>query len=311
MTRQWTPLSVDLFRDPKVRKAGRDAALLFVASLCYCQDQLTDGHIPADHLAVLAAEAWSKPSAAKALVAHGLWVEDGDGYLVARWGEWNKPAAEVRESIEAKSEGGKKGNHEKWHVKRGGWSPTCRYCSDEPPDASVDRSDMRSDTESDTESDTASHIDRFSSPPTPSPVPTENEQRTVEPSLALVPVSAAEPPQLLDDPVRQVFDAWVEATGRTTRVLLDAKRRKVIKNALKNYPVEDVIDAVRGWDRSPFHAGDNDRHTVYNELHHLIGDTTKVEKFRDLHRGDAPTGRRKPKSFDRLQAFAASDGSSR
>lgn len=169
MTRQWTPLSVDLFRDPKVRKAGRDAALLFVASLCYCQDQLTDGHIPADHLAVLAAEAWTKPGAAKALVAHGLWVEDNGGYLVARWGEWNRPAAEVRESIEAKSQGGAYGNHVRWHVEREQPSPTCRYCSQE-------RSDHRSDERSHNRSQTASHIDRFSSPQAQAPLPTEKQQ---------------------------------------------------------------------------------------------------------------------------------------
>ena len=64
MTGEWTPLAVDFFADPTIRKVGRDAALLYVAGLCYCQEHLTDGVIPDGSVGLLAVASWSKPAAA-------------------------------------------------------------------------------------------------------------------------------------------------------------------------------------------------------------------------------------------------------
>ena len=88
--------------------------------------------------------------------------------------------------------------------------------------------------------------------------------------------------------VAAVFDAWIESTGRTDRTRLDAKRRRAITQALKAYPVADVIDAVRGWQHSPHHAGQNDTRTVYNDIGLLLRDAAHIEKFRDLERGHGP-----------------------
>ena len=74
------------------------------------------------------------------------------------------------------------------------------------------------------------------------------------------------------------------STGRT-RSVLDPKRVKVIEARLHDFPEADLIDAVQGWDKSPHHRGDNDRHTVYNDLALLLRDAAKVELFRDLQRG--------------------------
>lgn len=80
-----------------------------------------------------------------------------------------------------------------------------------------------------------------------------------------------------------VFETWQESTGKT-KAKLDPKRRKLITDALKEYPLEDVLDAVRGWKQSSYHRGENERRTVYNELHVLLRDATQIEKFRDLER---------------------------
>lgn len=82
-----------------------------------------------------------------------------------------------------------------------------------------------------------------------------------------------------------VFAAWIEATGRTGQTVLTAKRRRVIVAALKVYPLDDVLDAVRGWRRSPFHTGQNDNRRAYNDLELLLRDAEHIEKFRDLERG--------------------------
>jgi len=85
-------------------------------------------------------------------------------------------------------------------------------------------------------------------------------------------------------PVEVVFNTWVESTGRTAQTKLDKDRRKFITNALKDYPVEDVIDAVCGWRFSPHHRGENENKTVYNGLHLLLKNAEKIEQFRDLTR---------------------------
>jgi hypothetical protein len=85
--------------------------------------------------------------------------------------------------------------------------------------------------------------------------------------------------------VRTVFDAWIASTGRTPQTVLDSKRERLIRNALKAFPVQDVLDAVDGWSFSPHHRGENDRHTIYNDLNVLLRDAAQVEKFRDLKRG--------------------------
>lgn len=86
------------------------------------------------------------------------------------------------------------------------------------------------------------------------------------------------------DDVRTVFDTWIATTGRTDRTLLDSKRRRLITTALKAYPLEDVLDAVRGWKNSSHHCGVNDGGTTYNDLGLLLRDASHLERFRDLWR---------------------------
>ena len=90
------------------------------------------------------------------------------------------------------------------------------------------------------------------------------------------------------DEVRLVFDTWVEATGKhTTRTKMDDKRRRLISRALKDHPVEDVLDAVVGWRSDPFYRGENDRGRAFNDLGLLLRDAEHIERFRDLARSAA------------------------
>ena len=90
------------------------------------------------------------------------------------------------------------------------------------------------------------------------------------------------------DDVRSVFDAWIIATGKHPgRTKLDDKRRRTIRNALKEHPLEDVLDAVVGWKHEPFYCGQNDRNRVFNDLGLLLRDAEHVERFRDLTRQQA------------------------
>jgi hypothetical protein len=96
------------------------------------------------------------------------------------------------------------------------------------------------------------------------------------------------------DDVTRVFQAWQASTGRH-RANLDANRRQAIHGALKAYPLEDVLDAVKGWVNDPW----PDR-AQQNDLAQLLHMGSKrkpkniLEAMRDLQRNGRPVtaGRR-------------------
>lgn len=51
----WVKLDDGFFRNPKVVSVGKDAKFLYVAALCYCGANITDGRIPAGALRLIAA----------------------------------------------------------------------------------------------------------------------------------------------------------------------------------------------------------------------------------------------------------------
>ena len=84
--------------------------------------------------------------------------------------------------------------------------------------------------------------------------------------------------------IKDVFDEWVKSTKRTAATKLDSKRRSLIERALKDYPFEDVLDAVDGWRFSSHHRGENSDGKVWNDLALILRDAAHIEQFRDLKR---------------------------
>lgn len=69
---------------PKVLVAGNAAWGLYVRCGAWCADQLTDGKIPKN-----VAKLFGKPSECRALVAAGLWTENGEFYVIPDYLEFN------------------------------------------------------------------------------------------------------------------------------------------------------------------------------------------------------------------------------
>lgn len=106
------------------------------------------------------------------------------------------------------------------------------------------------------------------------------EQRPQRQSVS--PKNPPAPERTADE--HRVFDAWVASTGK--QAVFTDERRDVIRARLREtYSVEDLVDAVRGWKKSPFHRGENDRGMIYNDIELLLRDAARVERFRDLERG--------------------------
>lgn len=255
----YVPLDVNYRDDPKIIGAGPDAELVYLRSLVLAK-RLTDrdGHIHRAHLLGLCGDFDNiihgedvPDDIAKALIDAGLWVEDGDGWRITAWLKHNPSAAEIEES-----RGAEASRKAAWRKSRQDKEPRDEESHGTEGDATPSKREEKTETETETEGS--------------------------KPSVELV-VQDSSPPAT--DAVSVVFAAWQESTGKR-RAVLDPKRRRLIGNALRLYPVEDLTDAVRGWQHSPHHRGENERRTVYNDLDLLLRDTKHIEEFRDLERGE-------------------------
>jgi hypothetical protein len=117
-------IDVHYFDDDKVLASG-SAWQLHLAAILTCKRTLSDGMLTRRQLERIAPESLSDTSDAIAtLIDVGLFEEIGEYIYVASWDTWNDPAADV----EARSKGGRMGNHKRWHVGRGIKDPGCEWC---------------------------------------------------------------------------------------------------------------------------------------------------------------------------------------
>lgn len=78
--------------------------------------------------------------------------------------------------------------------------------------------------------------------------------------------------------VSMVFEFWRDLLAPSSR--LDDRRRKLIAARLDDgYSVEDLQLACLGCRASPFHMGDNDRHTKYCSIDLICRSSEYVDKF--------------------------------
>lgn len=88
------------------------------------------------------------------------------------------------------------------------------------------------------------------------------------------------------DPVVEVWTAYVASLGQRKRYpKLTLTRRALITRRLGEYPKDDVVAAVQGWQFSPFHCGQNDEARAWNALEVVLAVShlrNNLEKFRDL-----------------------------
>jgi hypothetical protein len=92
--------------------------------------------------------------------------------------------------------------------------------------------------------------------------------------------------RLQAEQVQRVFDEWVAATERdpARTKLTDDRRRRIVK-ALKSHGVDDCVAAVRhiGADKHGDRCARNGygRGQRYDDIEHALGDTERIERWRD------------------------------
>ena len=101
----YAPLSAHYYKDDAIIRAGERAELLYLRSLAFCADVLSDGFISDTQLSRFVGVGLSGVNArAKRLVEVGLWERaepglfgnDDAGFVVVAWPKWNLTKAEIK-----------------------------------------------------------------------------------------------------------------------------------------------------------------------------------------------------------------------
>ena len=130
----FVPLDVNYLRDPRIRRAGPDAELLYVRSLAYAKGGDTDGMVYDYDLEVIAVGLSRVPARVTALVREGAWEEREGGWFITAWFKWNPSVDTLRDKRRRQSEGAAKTNHTRHTTKGTAFIRDCPVClGDVPP----------------------------------------------------------------------------------------------------------------------------------------------------------------------------------
>lgn len=114
----YVPLDANYPRDPRIRRAGPDAELLYVRGLAYAKAGETDGMVYAFDLDVVAIGLNKVPTRVASLVREKAWEERDEGWFICGWFNWNDPVDKLREQRRKRAEGAAKTNHKR-HAENG------------------------------------------------------------------------------------------------------------------------------------------------------------------------------------------------
>jgi hypothetical protein len=89
--------------------------------------------------------------------------------------------------------------------------------------------------------------------------------------------------------VKSIFEFW-KTMLKHPKAKLDEKRKRLIRNRLQEgYTVEQLQAAITGCSQSPFHMGQNEHHTRFDDLSLILRDAHHVEQFLDNSFGSSQT----------------------
>lgn len=112
----------------------------------------------------------------------------------------------------------------------------------------------------------------------------------------------------MNDSIAQV---WMEYLRYHPRAILTAQRERLIQRRLDEYPVETLIDAIRGNHLDPFCSGENDRLRAYHGIGLILRDADHIERYAEMtqvkprthHQYEEPAGEQVPPPADLVNRF--------
>lgn len=102
----------------------------------------------------------------------------------------------------------------------------------------------------------------------------------------------------------EVFEFWQKTLGYESRKF--APRKKIIVARLKEFSVDDLKKAILGVASSPFHRGENDTRTKYDDIPTIFRNAVKVEGHIarvDEHRIAPPSAQTAPSVEPRRESL--------
>lgn len=120
----WGRIDDKLHGNVKWLRTPPRARGLWITALSWCCDQGNGGAVPAD----MVRRFDGSKADAEALVRTGLWKHAGDGYVFHDWSIYQPDAESLAAKRSAEAEGGRRGNHLRWHVKRRVKVAGCEWC---------------------------------------------------------------------------------------------------------------------------------------------------------------------------------------
>lgn len=127
----YVPLDANYMRDPRIRRAGPEAELLYVRSLAYSKSGETDGIVHDYDLELIAVGLNRVQNRVAALVREKAWEPREGGWFITGWFNWNESTAKLRDRKERRVVGAARTNHAK-HQERGtSYLPNCPICAGE------------------------------------------------------------------------------------------------------------------------------------------------------------------------------------
>lgn len=137
-------------------------------------------------------------------------------------------------------------------------------------------------------------------------------------SLNLIPDSGfliPDPPKKTKAPpspsgeVLSVFEYWQKTMGHTSAQLDDVRHKKIKARLKDGYTAEQLCKAVDGCKMSPYHQGQNENRTIYDDIELICRDGPKVDGF--IKKSEAvPAGFRtsnQQQTLDNLQRYLKKD----
>lgn len=97
---------------------------------------------------------------------------------------------------------------------------------------------------------------------------------------------------------KEIFEFWQRTLNHPTSKLTSERERAIVARLREDYTVEQLKTAIQGCRASPYHQGQNDTGTIYDDLTLICRNGSKVEQFIGFTKNGANNGSTQNNKFN-------------